>query len=167
MRSRQQLHSMRQQHAHARAIAQVQGFNRHKVIVTVAYALASAIIVLWMAYLPTLMGGLLTDLNIVPTHLSSASEGVNRADKGDQFISAQFNDRWSTFAEMTMQTLGENGVHARIIDPAKDPRRIPVGCEPAFSYLVKTGNFSARCVASADIPSGLSTVAASIGVQII
>ena len=40
----------------------------------VVYALVSAIIVLWMAYLPTLTGSILTILNIVPTHLSSASD---------------------------------------------------------------------------------------------
>jgi hypothetical protein len=156
---------MRQQHTHARAIAQVQ-CNQHKITMTVAYALASAIIVLWMAYLPTLMGGILTNLKIVPTHLSSASESVNRADKNDRFAGTQFDDRWSAFAETRMRTLGEN-VHARVMDPAKVTRQIPVGCEPAFSYLVKAGNLSGRCLASIDIPGGLSTAADSFAARII
>ena len=106
----------------------------------VVYALASAIIVLWMAYLPTLMGSILTILNIVPTHLSSASD-----------TSVPFDDRWNAFAT-TIKTLGKNDIHGRVTIPAEDmQQRIPVGCEPAFSHLIKAGNFSTRCVASVDI----------------
>jgi hypothetical protein len=156
MRSQQQLHFMRQSHAGACAVAQVQAQNHHNIIMMVAYALASAIIVLWMAYLPTLVGSILTNLNVVPTHLSSASDSVNRANKDDQLTSVRFNDRWNAFAAIKIQTLGENGIHARATDPAKNIQRIPVGCEPAFSPLVKTGNFIARCIASADIPTRLA-----------
>jgi hypothetical protein len=120
MRSQQQLHFKRQPYARARAVAQVQEQNQHKIITMVAYALASAIIVLWMAYLPTLMGSLMTNLNIVPTHLSSVSDSDNPANKGDQFTSVQFNNRWNALATMTIQTLGENGSHARATEPAKN-----------------------------------------------
>jgi hypothetical protein len=156
MRSQQQLHFMRQPRAHARAVAQVQEQNQHKIIMMVAYALASAIIVLWMAYVPTLMRGILINLNIVPTHLSSASDSFNRANKDDQLTNVRFNDRWNALAAIKIQTLGENGIHARATDPAKNIQRIPVGCEPAFSPLVKAGNFIARCIASADIPTRLA-----------
>ena len=57
---------------------------------------------------------------------------------------------------MPIQTLGENGFNARATDLTKDIQPIPVGCEPAFSQLVKTGNFSARCIASANIPGRLA-----------
>jgi hypothetical protein len=150
MRSQQHCHFMRQPYTRARAVAQVQQQNQHKIIMMVAYALASAIIVLWIVYLPTLLGSLMTNLNIVPTHLSSVSDNVNPPSKGDQFTSVQFNKRWDALATMTIQTLGEDGSHSRATDLAKNIQRIPVGCELAFSQLVKTGNFSTRCVASTD-----------------
>jgi hypothetical protein len=92
----------------------------------------------------------------VPTHLSSTSNSINRTNKGDQFTTVRFNDRWNAFAAMTIQTLGEDGIRARATDPAKNIQRIPVGCEPAFSPLVQAGNLIARCIASADIPARLS-----------
>jgi hypothetical protein len=146
MSSQQQLHFTRQPHARARAVAQVQEQNQHKITMMVAFALASAIIALWMAYLPTLTGSIPTNLNILPQYLPSASDSVNRANKDSQLTSVRFDDRWNALAAMTIQTLGENGVHARATDPAKDTQRIPVGCEPAFSPLVKAGNFIARCL---------------------
>ena len=143
MSSQQQFHFMRQPHAHARAVAQVQEQNHHAIIMMVIYALVSAIIVLWMAYLPTLTGSILTNLNIVPTHLSSVSD-----------TSVPFDDRWNAFATTTIKALGENDVHGRVTVPAEDvQQRIPVGCEPAFSHLIKTGNFSTRCVASLGSPT--------------
>jgi hypothetical protein len=156
MSSQQQLHFMRQPCARARAVAQVQEQNQHKITMMVVYALASAIIALWIAYLPTFLSNILTNFEIVPTHLSSASDSINRANKGDQLTSVRFNDRWNAVATMTTETRGENGVHARATDPAKNIQRMPVGCEPAFSTLVKTGNFSARCIASAAIPTRLA-----------
>jgi hypothetical protein len=159
MSSLQQLHYTRRQYAHARAVDQVQEQNQHKITMMVLYALASAIIVLWMAYLPTLTGSILTILNIVPTHLSSASDSVNRANKDEQITSVPFDDRWNAFSTTTIKTLGENDVHGRVTVPADDTRqRIPVGCEPAFSHLIKTGNFSTRCLASVDIPIRLAKV---------
>ncbi len=148
MRSQQQFH--RQYAPRACAVARVQEQKQHKITMMVAYAIASAIIVLWISYLPTLMGSLMTTLNVVPTHLSSASDSVNPANKGDQLTSVPFNNRWNALGTMTIRTLGENGVLARAFDPTKDIQPIPVGCEPAFSQLDKTGNLSARCVSSTD-----------------
>jgi hypothetical protein len=162
MSSQQQRHCTRRQYAHARAVAQVQEQNQHKITMVVVYALASAIIVLWMAYLPTLTGSILTNLNILPTHLSSASDSVNRANKDDQLTGISFDDRRNAFATMTIKTLGENGVHTRVAEPAEDIQRTPVGCETAFSHLIKIENFSARCVASGGRPytAGQSRIAA-------
>jgi hypothetical protein len=159
MSSQQQFRCTRRQYAHARAVAQVQGQNHHKISMVVVYALASAIVVLWMAYLPTLMGNILTILNIVPTHLSSASDSINRANKDDQLTSVRFDDRWNAFRPTTIKTLGENDIHGGVTVPAEDmQQRIPVGCEPAFSHLIKTGNFSTRCVARTDINTRLAKV---------
>jgi hypothetical protein len=155
MRSQQHRRFMRQPYSRARAVAQVQEQTQHKMMI-VAYALASAIVVLWMAYPSTLAGSVTTKPNIVPTHLSSASGSINRINKGDQFTSVRFNDRWNAFTAMTTQTLGEKGVNARAADTAKNIEQIPIGCEPAFSRLVKARNFSTRCVASADTPIPLA-----------
>ena len=133
MRSQQHLHFTRQPHAHARAVAQVQEQDQHKIIIImmVAYALASAIIILWMAYMPTLTGGILTNLNTVPTHLLSASDSFNRANKDDRLTNVQFNDRWSALAAIKIQTLQENGIHARATWPSEE--------HPANSGWLRTG----------------------------
>jgi hypothetical protein len=41
----------------------------HRVLIASGYMIVSAIVVLAMAYLPTLAGTLLTGLEILPTHL--------------------------------------------------------------------------------------------------
>ena len=156
MRSEQDHDFMRQPYARTHAAARLQQRNHYKIVMFVAYALASAIVVLWMANMPTLVGSVMTKLNIVPTHLSSESDSITRTNKGDRFASVRFNDRWNAFAAMTIQTLGENGVDARVTDTAKNIPQILVGCEPAFSQLVRAGNFSSRCVASANIPTPLA-----------
>lgn len=157
MSSQQQLHFIRDPYPCARVIAQLQEQKQRKFTIIVVYTLVSAIIVLSMAYLPTLTASILTGLNIVPAHLSSASDGVNRANKDDRLRSVRFEDRWNALTTR-IQTLGNNGGHAHVTDPAKDVRRIPIGCEPAFSHLIETGNFSVRCVSSADIPTLLADV---------
>jgi hypothetical protein len=128
MRSKQQLHFICQPYAHARAVAQVQELNRHKVIKMFVFSLASAIIALWMAYFLNVTGSILTNLNIMPTHLlSSASDNDNRANKDEQLTSVQFNDRWNAFATMKIQTLGERGVRSRATGSARNLQRILVG----------------------------------------
>ena len=64
-----------QPHAHARAVAQVQEQDQHKIIIImmVAYALASAIIILWMAYMPTLTGGEMSASTSVHEYRTSIS----------------------------------------------------------------------------------------------
>jgi hypothetical protein len=52
MSRQQQLHFIRQPDAHARAVAQVQAQHQHKITMMVAYALFSAIIVLWWHICP-------------------------------------------------------------------------------------------------------------------
>ena len=135
MNRQQQLHFMRPPYAHARAALQVQEQNQHKITMMVTYALLSAIIVLWMAYLPTVTGSILTSLNIVPTHLSFASDRVNRANVDDHLTSVRFDDRWSAFATPTIKTLKGNGVHTSVTDPSgglpASSGRLPSGVQSA------------------------------------
>jgi hypothetical protein len=108
--------------------------------------LASAIIVLWIACLPALTGSILTGLNVVVQRQTS-TEVINRLQKGDRLVPVNFHDRWNAIVEIDKAPNGTQSVE-----------RIPDGCEPAFSHLVKVGNFSARCVANADAPTRLTAV---------
>jgi len=119
----------RRPQAHSRAVAVPR--HEHRIALTVAYVLISAIIVLWLAYLPAITGSILTQLNLVPQHLTS-SETIDRAPKGDRLPT--FDERWK------VTTTVDNRL------PERRTERIPTGCEGAFSRLVKVGNFSTRCV---------------------
>ncbi len=125
------------------AVVRPQHNRHHKLLVVGSYLIASAIIALWMAYLPTLAGNILTQLNVLPQHI--ASNSINRLHKGDQLATARFNERWIA--------IGTTGKPAHA---GKSAERIPFGCEAAFSRLVKVGNFSARCVAATDAPTRLA-----------
>jgi len=105
----------------------------HRIALTVAYMLISAIIVLWLAYLPAVTGSILKQLNLVPEHLT-ASETVDRAPKGDRLMPLTFEERWKDVASIDKRL------------PPRRAERIPNGCEGAFSRLIKAGNFSTRCV---------------------
>jgi hypothetical protein len=107
--------------------------ENNSVLSTAVYGLASAIIVLWLAYLSSITGTVLSKLNILPEHLSY-NETVNRVHKTDRLPMAPFNDRWNAFAASGKP------------DAVQRTGRLPDGCEPAFSGLVKAGNFSSRCV---------------------
>ena len=151
MSRQQQLHFMRPPYVRARVVAQVQEQNQHKITMMIAYALLSAIIVLWLAYLPTLTGSILTNLHIVPTHLSSASDSVNRTNMDDRRREGVPSVVKSSAPTPMIKTLNGNGVRTSATDPAEDFRQVPVGCEAAFSQLIIIENSGARCVASADI----------------
>ena len=132
MHSDRHLHAGRPR-AHARARAVDVRQENNSVLLSVVYALASAIIVLWLAYLSSVTGTVLSKLNILPEHLSY-NETVNRLHKTDRLSMISFNDRWNAFA-------ASGKPHA-----AQRAGRIPDGCEAAFGVLVKAANFSARCV---------------------
>jgi hypothetical protein len=134
MRKNELPRSGRHARSQAVAIARSQHDAHHKFLVISAYLIASAIVAMWMAYLPTVAGNFLTQLNILPQHVVSNS--VNRLHKGDQLATIPFADRWSAVGAMS-----------KSMNVPKSAERIPFGCESAFSRLVKAGNFSARCVA--------------------
>ncbi len=143
MRRNELPRSGRHARSQAVAIARPQVDVHHRFLVIGAYLIASAIIAMWMAYLPTLAGNILTQLNVLPQHVVSNS--VNRLHKGDQLATTSFADRWSAVATVT-----------KPMNVPKSAERIPFGCESAFSRLVKAGNFSARCVAGIATPTRLA-----------
>lgn len=131
----------------------------HKILAAAAYVLVSAIIALWLAYLSSFTETVLTKLNVLPTHLTSAivTDTVDRRHKVDRLLSAGFDARWDAFAAMPLPVIGENGGRDKIVPAPTGSRRIPVGCEPAFSVTITAGNFSRRCIAAAAAPTRLAS----------
>jgi hypothetical protein len=144
MQRSEQPRFMRHARGQAVVVAQSQPNFHHRFLVMGAYLIASAIIALWMVYLPTLAGNVLTQLNILPQH--RAANAVNRLHEGDPLAAARFDERWSAL-----------GV-AKRANTGKSAERIPFGCEGAFSRLVKKGNFTARCIAAIDMPTKFAAV---------
>jgi hypothetical protein len=139
-RNAQQLHFAGQPYVHARAVSTA--YHGRKALLIV---LASAIVVLWIACLSALTGSILSKLNVVQHQTSN--EMINRLHKGDRLPPVNFHERWNAIAEVDKASNGAQSVE-RILD----------GCEPAFSHLVKVGNFSARCVANVDALTRLAAV---------
>jgi hypothetical protein len=94
------MHFQQQVHRRtARCIAVPRDDGSQKFLMIGAYLIASAIIALWLAYLPTLASSIRDSFNIVPQHLTGNS--VNRLHKGDKMarsVSASFDARWSGIA---------------------------------------------------------------------
>jgi hypothetical protein len=91
MHSNYHPHVARRHRVQARAIS----LRRNAIPVMIAYAVISAVIALWMAYLPFVTGSILSGLNIVPDHRAAFSSIVNRENKGDRLAGAAFDNRWS------------------------------------------------------------------------
>lgn len=138
-RNEQELHFARRQSVDAHAMTA--SHQDHQVLLMV---LASAIVVLWIACLSTLTAPFLPKLYVVAQHHAS-TETINRLHKGDRLPPMNFHDRWNAIAVINKDSDGGQSFQ-RILD----------GCEPAFSHLVKVGNFSARCIARVDAPWPLS-----------
>jgi len=95
MRNQQQIQSVRRQSARCVAIAAQEEQFQQKILRIVLFALATAIIAMWMAYLPALAGSALDTLGIVPQRLSF--DAVNRTHKGDRLARVagiRFDARW-------------------------------------------------------------------------
>jgi hypothetical protein len=120
-----------------------------KALLAVSYVTASAIVAFGMAYWPAAAGGVMGKLNIIPVHLTSASDVPNRTNKTDRFSGISFQERWSAVPARAAETPGNKSQR----EPPQAERRvekIPFGCELAFSRLVTKGNFSTRCIAGID-----------------
>ena len=111
-----------------------------KALTVVSYATACAVVALGMTYWATSAGNALTKFNVLPAHLTSASDASNRVHKADRLSGLSFEKRWRAVpAPSTV-------VRIRRQAPRAD-ERIPFSCELAFSRLVTQGNFSTRCIA--------------------
>jgi hypothetical protein len=127
----------------------------------ISYATLSAIIGFCMAYWSA-AGNILTRLNVTPTPLTSVSDVANRMHKADRLSGISFEERWNAAPTPSTGTRDEQS--QRETSWAETHiEKIPFSCELAFSRLVKTGNFSTRCIATADasrklaaaLPAGL------------
>ena len=114
----------------------------HKVLLMVV---ATAIVLLWIACLSALNGSILSKLNAVLQPQTSDAT-INRPHKGG-LAPANFYQRWNAIVEINKASQG-----------ARSVEQIPDGCEPAFSRLVKIGNFSTRCVANVNALTKLAAV---------
>jgi len=114
----------------------------HKVPLMVV---ATAIILLWIACFSTLTGPISTELNVVVQPQTSDAT-INGVDKGG-LAPANFYERWNAIVEINKASQGAWSVE-----------QIPEGCEPAFSRLVKVGNFSTRCVVNVNALTKLAAV---------
>lgn len=132
MHSDQQFHARRPR-AYARARAVDVRHEKEGILTTVLYVIASAIIVLWLAYLSSVTETVLSKLHVLPEHVSN-NETVNRVHKTGRLTMASFDDRWKAFPTSSRPVA------------AQRTGRIPDGCETAFGGLIKAGNFTSRCV---------------------
>jgi hypothetical protein len=115
----------------------------------VSYATVSAVVAFCMAYWPASAGNILTKLNVTPTQLTSVSDVANRIHKSDRLSGISFEERWNA---VPTPSTGTPDQRSQRKTPWAETHieKIPFSCELAFSRLVKTGNFSTRCVATAD-----------------
>ena len=128
----------------------------------VSYTIVSAIAAFCVVCLPVSAENSLTKLNVTPTSLT-LPDVANPIRKADRLSSFSFEERWN--AVPAPSTGARNEQSQRETSWAETHiEKIPFSCELAFSRLVKMGNFSTRCIATADtsiklaaaVPVGLS-----------
>lgn len=105
-----------------------------------AWLISSAVIAWGLACLPILAGTSAASVIVAPSYppVLPARTTSNSALKGD---------RIKTMAPLSFSVrFGVQPLHVEPPHASKTDRKIPVGCEAAFSKLVANGNFSARCV---------------------
>ncbi len=117
-----------------------------KTLIAISYATACTIVALAMAHWPASAGNILTKIDVLPVHLTSASDVSNRIHKADRLSGVSFEERWSAVPTPSAAVGGDKN---RREGPRAEGRieRIPFSCELAFSRLVTKGNFSTRCIA--------------------
>jgi hypothetical protein len=115
----------------------------------VTYTIVSAIAAFCMVYLPASAENSLTTLSVTPTPLTSVSDVANRIHKADQLSGISFEERWNA---ILARSTGNRNEQSQRETPRRETHieKVPFSCELAFSRLVKTGNFSTRCIATAD-----------------
>ena len=126
--------------------ARARASSYKKTLIVVSYAAACAIVALGMVYWPASADNILTKINVLSAHLTSASDVSNRIHKADQLSGVSFKERWSVVPTPSAVFGGDKN---RREAPRAESRKekIPFSCELAFNRLVTKGNFSTRCIA--------------------
>jgi hypothetical protein len=113
-----------------------------KGLLAVSYVAGSAIIAfcIW----PVSAGDILPKFNASAVS-TSTSEAPNRTPNENRPTGISFQERWDAVQVPTAEgNSKKNEREPRAVGPIEKP---PFSCELAFSRLVKTGNFSTRCIA--------------------
>jgi hypothetical protein len=136
-------------------------FRNGQIQGAVSYTIVSAIAAFCVVCLPVSAENSLTKLNVTSTPLMSVSD-VARIQKADRLSGILFEERWNAVPAPSTGTRNEQSQRET---PWAETHieKIPFSCELAFSRLVKTGNFSTRCIATAGtsrklaaaVPAGL------------
>ena len=136
-------------------------FRNGQIQGAVSYTIVSAIAAFCVVCLPVSAENSLTKLNVTPTPLISVSD-VARIQKADRLSGILFDERRNAVPAPSTGTRNEQSQRET---PWAETHieKIPFSCELAFSRLVKTGNFSTRCIATAGtsrelaaaVPAGL------------
>jgi hypothetical protein len=117
-----------------------------KTLIIISYAIACAIVAVAMTYSPVSAGNILAKINVLPVHLTSASDVSNRLHKADRLSVVSFEDGRRAVPTPSAVFGGNRN---RPEAPRAETRieRIPFSCELAFSRLVTKRNFRTRCLA--------------------
>jgi hypothetical protein len=115
----------------------------------ISYVVVAAIGAFLLAYWPASAGDILAKLNIVPTHLTSASDIPDRTHKSDRLLAISFEQRWSAVPPIANHIPSDSSDHKQP-QAGRHIERIPFSCELAFSRIISKGNFSTRCMARVD-----------------
>ena len=127
----------------------------------VTYTIVSAIAAFCVVCLPNSAENSLK-LNVTPTPLMSMSDVANRIHKAKRLSGISFEKRWNVVPAPSTGARNDQSQHETSWAETHI-EKIPFSCELAFSRLLKTGNFSTRCIATADtsrklaaaVPAGL------------
>jgi hypothetical protein len=119
------------------------------VVAIAGWFAGSAIIVAWLTCLPWLVESASAAANVAATYAQSYSSAEtkwpssNTSRKGDRLVSSDAAaDRHPIRPLTTKISKGEISKG----EISKDGRKVPVGCEAAFSRLIAPANFSVRCL---------------------
>jgi hypothetical protein len=114
-----------------------------------SYTIVSAFAAFCVVCLPTSAENSLMKSNETPTALTSVSDVANRIQKANRPSGIPFEARWNA---VLAPSTGTRNDQSQYETPWAETHieKIPFSCELAFSRLVKTGNFSTRCVATAE-----------------
>jgi hypothetical protein len=99
-----------------------------KTLIIISYAAGCAIVALGLAYWPASAGNILPKLNVLPAHLTSASDASTRIHKADRLSGVSFEERWRAGATASAVIAGDKNRHEA---PRAEGRieRIPFSCE--------------------------------------